>query len=150
MDIIRRTNMIKVLNKDVEQTFYRQKCEDCHAELEFAFDDTYEGALGARYLKCPVCGREVITELEGTKLSSNNIKFPLHFFEPGGVDCSNDEINTWIRQCLKAAEESDEPYGYFATMGTGNTRVILMAYEDEYNIVVTKDYYETSVNREKL
>ena len=38
--------MIKVLNKDVEQTFYRQKCEECQAELEFAFDDTYEGALG--------------------------------------------------------------------------------------------------------
>ena len=139
--------MIKVLNKDVEQTFYRQHCEDCHAELEFAFDDTYEGALGARYLKCPVCGHENITELDVPKLSSKNIKFPLHFFEPNGLDISDDQINSWVYQCLKAAEESDEPYGYFIQAGTGNTRVILMAYEDEYNIVVTKDYYETSVNK---
>ena len=139
--------MIKVLNKDVEQTFYRQNCEECHAELEFAFDDTYEGALGARYLKCPVCNREIITEVEGVDLNSNNIKFPTHFFEPGGVDVSNDEIQKWIRQCLKVAEESDEPYGYFVQTGSGNTRVILMAYEDEYDIVVTKDYYETSVNK---
>jgi hypothetical protein len=97
---------------------------------------------------CPVCGREIITEIDTPALSSNNIKFPLHFFEPSGLDVSNDQINDWVYKCLKAAEESDEPYGYFATMGTGNTRVILMAYEDEYNIIVTKDYYETSVNRE--
>lgn len=140
--------MIKVLNKDVEQTFYRQNCKDCHAELEFAFDDTYEGALGARYLKCPVCGHENITELDVPNLSSNNIKFPLHFFAPGGVEISDDQINDWVYKCLKVAEESDEPYGYFVQAGTGNTRVILMAYEDEYDIIVTKDYYETSVNRE--
>lgn len=139
--------MIKVLNKDVEQTFYQQHCEKCHAKLEFAFDDTYEGALGARYLKCPVCGRENITELDVPNLSSNNIKFPLHFFEPGGIDISNNEIQNWIRQCLKIAEESKEPYGYFVQTGSGNTRVILMAYEDEYDIIVTKDYYQTSVNK---
>lgn len=140
--------MIKVLNKDVKQTFYRQHCEECHAELEFAFDDTYEGALGARYLKCPVCGRENMTELEGTDLNSKNIQFPKHFFEPAGVDISNDEIQSWVRQCLKVAEQSDEPYGYFVQAGTGNTKVVLMAYGDEYDIIVTKDYYETSVNRE--
>ena len=139
--------MIKVLNKNVEQTFYRQCCEECKAELEFAFDDTYEGALGARYLKCPVCGRQNMTEIDTPNLSLNNIKFPLHFFEPNGVDISDDQINSWVYECLKIAEESDEPYGYFVHTGSGNTLVILMAYEDEYNIVVTKDYYETIVNR---
>ena len=87
-------------------------------------------------------------KLDGIDLDSSNIEFPKHFFGPGGVDIQNDEIQKWIRQCLKAAEESDEPYGYFATMGTGNTKVILMAYQDEYEIIVTKDYYQTSVNRE--
>ena len=140
--------MIKVLNNDVEQAFYRQHCEECHSELEFAFDDTYEGALGARYLKCPVCGRENITKIETPKLSSDNIKFPKHFFEPGGVDISDDQINDWVYKCLKVAEESDKPYGYFVQTGTGNTKVILMAYEDEYDIVVAKDYYQTSVIRE--
>ena len=140
--------MIKVLNKDIEQTFYKQKCEECRAELEFAFDDTYEGALGARYLKCPVCNKEIIVyEIEGTNLSSNNIQFPKHFFEPGGVNISDDEIQKLVRKCLKTAEESDKPYGYFVNTGTGNTRVILMAYEDEYEIIVTKDYYQTSMNK---
>ena len=54
--------MIKVINKDIGQNFYRQKCDNCAAELEFSFDDTYEGWLGARYIKCPVCGEEVMAE----------------------------------------------------------------------------------------
>ena len=141
--------MIKVLNKDVEQTFYRQHCEECHTELEFSFDDTYIGALGARYVKCPVCGREIMTEeCNGIQLNSSNIEFPKHFFEPDGVDVPDIEINDWVRRCLKIAEESDEPYGYFVHAGSGNTIVILMAYEDEYEIIVTKNYYETSVNRD--
>ena len=142
--------MIKVLNKDVnEQKLYRQKCDECTAELEFAFDDTYIGALGARYVKCPICGKENITErCGGIQLNSSNIEFPKHFFEPSGVDVPDSDINNWVRRCLKIAEESDEPYGYFVHAGSGNTIVILMAYEDEYEIIVTKDYYETSVNRE--
>lgn len=141
--------MIKVLNKDIEQTFYRQHCEECHAELEFSFDDTYIGALGARYVKCPVCGEEIITEkCDGIELDSNNIEFPKQFFEPGGVDIPDNEIENWVRECLKVAEESDEPYGYFVCTGSGNTIVILMAYEDEYEIIVAKDYYETSVDKD--
>lgn len=142
--------MIKVLNKNTdEQKLYRQICDMCGAELEFSFDDTYIGAFGGRYLKCPNCGREVwVEELEGINLNSNNIRFPEHFCEPGGVNISDDQIEVWVRDCLKMAEESDDPYGYFVHIGSGNTMVILLEYEDEYNIIVTKDYYETSVNRE--
>ena len=118
--------MIKVLNKEVKETVYNHRCDECGAELEFAFDDTYEGALGARYIKCPICDRENITEIDVPNLNSSNIKFPLHFFEPGGVDISDDEINQWIRECLKSAEESDEPYGYFVHTGSGNAMVILL------------------------
>lgn len=142
--------MIKVLNKDInEQTFYRQKCDECTAELEFSLEDTYIGALGARYVKCPICGKEIMAEVcDGIELNSNNIEFPKHFLGPGGVDIPNSEVNDWVRKCLKKAEESDEPYGYFVEIRSGNTMVILLAYEDEYEIFVAKNYYETSVNRE--
>lgn len=142
--------MIKVLNKDIdERKSYRQKCYECDAELEFSIDDTYIGALGARYVKCPICGEEIIIEkCNGIELNSSNIEFPTHFFEPGGVDIPDNEIENWVRECLKVAEESDEPYGYFVCTGSGNTIVILMAYEDEYEIIVAKDYYETSVDKD--
>lgn len=142
--------MIKVLNKDMnEQNLYRQKCNECAAELEFSLEDTHIGALGARYIKCPICGEEIITEkCDGIELDSSNIEFPKHFIEPGGIDTPDSEIENLVRECLKVAEKSDEPYGYFVSTGYGDTMVILMAYEDEYEIIVTKDYYETSVNRE--
>ena len=141
--------MIKVLNKDIDkQTLYRQKCYECDAELEFSLEDTYIGALGARYVKCPICGYEIMTdECDGIELNSSNIEFPKHFFEPKGVDIPDSKINNWVRECLKVAEESDKPYGYFVHTGSGNTLVILLAYEDDYEIIVAKDYYETSLDR---
>lgn len=142
--------MVKVLNRDVDnQVFYRQLCEECRAELEYAFDDTHEGAFGLRYLTCPACGKEIVTELDETKLTSDNIEFPKHFMAmgDGANNIEDEEIQKWVRQMLKFAEETDEPYGYFFITGTGNSKVILMAYEDEYDIVVAKDYYETSVNK---
>jgi hypothetical protein len=142
--------MVKVLNRDVDnQVFYRQLCEECRAELEYAFDDTHEGALGLRYLTCPACGKEIASKLDGIKLTPNNIEFPKHFMamSENAVDIDNEEIQKWVRKCLKIAEESNEPYGYFVSSGTGNSRVILMAYEDEYDIVVAKNYYETNVHK---
>lgn len=142
--------MIKVLNKDMnEQKFYRQKCDECGAELEFSLEDTHIGALGARYIKCPICGEEIMTErCDGIQLNSSNIEFPKHFIEPGGADIPDSKIENWVRECLKVAEESDELYGYFVCTGSSNTMVILMAYEDEYEIIVAKDYYETSIDRD--
>ena len=141
--------MIKVLNKKEEQKVYRQTCYECGAELEYTIDDTYIGALGSRYITCPNCNKKIANEsIEGIDLNSKNIKFPEHFFEPGGVDIDNAQINEWIHKCLKAAEESEEPYGYFITTGSWNTKVILLAYGDEYEIIVTKDYYETSIVRQ--
>lgn len=142
--------MIKVINKKKEeQKIYHQTCDGCKAELEFEYNDTYEGALGARYVKCPECGQEIMVDaLDGTKLTSKNIEFPKHFFRPSGVNIEDEEIQEWVRGCLKVAKETDEPYGYFVRTGSGNTQVILLSYENEYYITVTKDYYETSVNRE--
>ena len=142
--------MIKVLNKDVEQTFYRQYCEECHAELEFAFDDTYEGALGARYLKCPVCGREVITELEGLELTSDNIEFPKHFMSIGknAIDVENEEIQQWIRNSLNKFKEGKAQD--FSFYGTGNTFMITLEMADEYCIYVMKNYWDCCIPKENI
>ena len=142
--------MIRVVKKNVEEKkIYKQMCDECCAELEFEYEDTYEGALGARYIKCPECNREVlIEEIEGLALTQHNIEFPKHFFGPDGVDISNDEIQKWVRNCLKIAKESNEPYGYFVQQGTGNAMVVLLVYEYEYEFIVTKDYYSVTIPKE--
>ena len=145
--------MIKVLNKKVEEPkVYKAICDECRAELEYEYDDTYEGYAGMRHIKCPECGYEIMSEdFDSVELNSSNVEFPKHFYNFGnGVDIDNERIQEWVRNCLKKAEESEEPYGYFLHTGTGNSVVILMVYEDEYNIIVAKNYYELSINREEL
>ena len=141
--------MIRVLNKKVEEPkVYKQICDECRAELEYEYEDTYEGYAGMRCIKCPECGYEIITEdFDGVELDSSNVEFPKHFYHFDGVDINNEKIQEWIRKCLQVAEESDEPYGYFCCAGSGNTMVILLAYEDEYDIVVAKNYYELDIQR---
>ena len=140
--------MIKVLNQKKEQPkVYRQMCDKCMADLECEYEDTYEGALGARYIKCPQCDNEVLMdEIDGVELTENSIEFPKHFFGPGGVDIPDDQIQEWVRNCLKIAKKENSS-GYFVEQSTGNTAVIVLVYEDEYEILVTKDYYFTSIPR---
>lgn len=143
--------MIKVLNRDVEAPkVYKIICSDCGAELEYGYEDTYEGYAGYRHIKCPMCGYEVMCEeFDGVKLNSRNVEFPKHFYHfDDGVDILDREVQDWVRRCLKQAEETKEPYGYFFHTGSGNSMVVLMGYEDEYDIIVAKDYYELSISKE--
>ena len=132
------------------QTFYRQKCAECCAELEFAFDDTYEGAYGARYLKCPVCGEELFTEIDGVELTSDNIKFPMHFYKTSekAVDIEDGRIQKWIRDGLQAFENGNVKD--FCWHGTGNTFMIILEMEDEYSIYVMKNYWECEVPKDNI
>ena len=143
--------MIKVLNRDVETPkAYKTICADCGAELEYGYEDTYEGYAGYRHIKCPMCEYEIMCEeFDGVKLNSRNVEFPKHFYHFGnGVDILDREVQDWVRRCLKQAEEIKEPYGYFFHTGSGNSMVVLMGYEDEYDIIVAKDYYELSISKE--
>ena len=141
--------MIKVLNKNKpEKKIYRQACDECQVELEFEYEDTYEGAFGARYVKCPECNREVWVEsIDSLHLTEKNLQFPRHFECMDEVDVSNDEIQEWARNCLKIAKESKEPCGYFVHQGTGNATVVLLVYEDGYEFVVAKNYYSLTIPR---
>ena len=142
--------MIRVVGKKYkEPKVYKIICDECRAELEYEYEDTYEGYAGMRHIKCPECGYEIMSEyFDGVELDSNNVEFPKHFYSFNGVDIQNEEIQQWVRKCLQYAEEAEEPYGYFIHAGSGNTTVVLMAYEDEYDIIVAKNYYELSIPRE--
>jgi hypothetical protein len=96
-----------------------------------------------------MCGYEIMSEhFDGVELNSSNVEFPKHFYRfENGVDIPDREIQDWVRRCLQQAEESNEPYGYFFHTGSGNSMVILMGYEDEYNIIVAKNYYELNITK---
>lgn len=142
--------MIKVINKNVEvPKIYKTTCEECGAALEYEKDDTYIGVFGGRELICPSCSNKVfVEEPEGIDLNSSNIEFPLHFMPPSdkAVDINSTQIQQWVRERLYMAEHDTEDYGYYFT-GSGDTMVLVFKYEDEYEVYVTKKYWECSIPR---
>jgi tRNA(Ser,Leu) C12 N-acetylase TAN1 len=140
--------MIKVLNKEQKETeVYRQTCDECQAQLEFEYEDTYEGVYGLFCVKCPECGREIAVEkINPIQLTSQNIEFPKHFRGPAGLDIPNEKIQEWIKECLSNAEEDDEN-GTFYINASGNTVVIVLKYRDVYEIYVSDKYYECAIPR---
>ena len=142
--------MIKVVGKKVEEPkIYRTVCFECEAMLEYEEGDTYIGALGGRELVCPSCGEKTfVDEPEGIDLDSSNIEFPTHFMYTSNraVNIKDDEIQGWVRRCLKKIE--DNPEDEFHLTGSGDTVVIALNFGDEYDIYVAKKYWECSIPKE--
>lgn len=142
--------MIKVIKENEElPKIYRVRCNECGTLLEYEKGDTYIGVFGGRELICPNCGTKVfVDEPEGIDLNSSNIEFPLHFMPPSdnAVDMGNAKIQEWVRERLRMAESDTEDYGHYFT-GSGNTMVFVFKYEDEYDVYVTKKYWECSIPR---
>ena len=141
--------MIKVLNRKIEgPKIYKTICDECGAELEYEEVDTYIGALGGRELICPLCNEKIfIEDIDGIDLNSHNIEFPIHFIAPSdnAVDIEDEKIQEYVRKCLEKVE--NDPECEFYITGTGNTVVIALKFEDEYDVYVTKRYYECSISR---
>lgn len=142
--------MIKIINKKTEEInkIYHTTCDDCGAELECTKDDAYVGAWGSYFIKCPVCGTEVmLDEVEPVELTVNNIEFPKHFSKTsnGAIKLKDEKIQEYVKECLQGLKNSDN--GEYQLLGSGDTVVIVFKYEDEYQIYVARSYYESSIPR---
>lgn len=136
--------MIRCVKKE-DQKFYRQKCGSCGCEFEYQKEDIDHGAFGCAYVVCPECSSKGNIEIEDDfELTAENVKFPQHFAQPGGVKIKEEEINEMIQRVLNGLKNRSEPFLYTAR---GNTMVLGCAMEDEYAIYVTDKYWETAIPR---
>lgn len=122
-------------------------CERCWSVLEIEARDTYIGALGCRYVKCPCCGEEIVLD-DGITLTSENLSFPRHYFSfKDGVILTNKEVDKYVRECIEALRNSKDKNFYATHTGTGNTHVFVFKYDgdEEYFVYVGKGGYETCV-----
>lgn len=130
-------------------------CENCESELEYEEEDLVEGVFGAMYIECPLCGYSNM--LDGNEhdvtLTKDNVNFPVHFYhiskENGAVEISSDRVKEWIKYCinhLRNDKDSADSAGYCYT-GSGDTMVYAFKLDgdEEYEVVVTKDYYSTYI-----
>lgn len=120
-------------------------CEHCNSifELDENDDDIIVSDDNDNYVYCPCCGQKVYLYEPNTK---DNINFPTSYTNfASGVDISNEEINEWIKECIEWLDENPEqPYKY---IGTGNTFAVVFNHEDEYTILVTKNYFESYIDK---
>lgn len=133
-------------------------CEGCLSELEYEKSDLTMGYLGAMYLKCPLCGYNNMMEHSdeaGITLTKDNVQFPVHFWhtskETGAVDCcNNEEVKECIRKAIDYFRANKNEYHWFTA--TGNLYVSVDRYDgdESYEIMVTNNYYETSIPFENV
>ena len=126
-----------------EDTIQEIICEHCNSVFEIDDDDIIRTDYDDEYVYCPCCNQRIYLYEPNTK---DNIRFPIsyHTFREG-VDIQDTEIDEWVRECITKLENDSELC--YAYTGSGNTFVIVFSHEDEYYIVVTKNYFDTSIDK---
>lgn len=140
------TNNYKKDNTTNVDAVHRVTCEECNSIFEVNNSELKIGHLGLKYCKCPCCGEEIYEEDFGEiELTADSVKFPQHYFYFGdGKDLKDEEINKYVRESVKCLKENNQDFKYVAT---GNSFIFVqrLEAEDEYYIIVCKNYYDTYI-----
>ena len=146
-------SVAKVTVKPYPRTYV---CDNCGSELEYEKSDLHMGFLGCMYLNCPLCGNEnMVEENEGAiTLTKDNIEFPTHFWhtsvETGAKDCCNNyEVKECINKAIKYFRENKEEYSYSTSYGNLYVEVHRYEGDENYEVVVSNNFYETYIPFEK-
>ena len=122
-------------------------CANCESEFIADKEDTYIGALGCRYVKCPCCGEENDLD-DGITLTAENLSFPKHYHSfKDGVKLTDEEIDGYVKRGIYALRNSKDKHFYAIQTGTGDTHVFVFKYDgdEEYFVYVGRGGYETQV-----
>ena len=144
-------NREKIKKENIPMFSLKISCPECDSELEITENDTHIGWMGARFINCPCCGYEVmIDELDGITLTKYNIEFPIHFKRTAKglrdvVEASSDTIIEEIKRGITYFRTYKDEYYWYTSYG--DLFLIIFRYSDdeEYFIMVTKDFYETYI-----
>ena len=146
---------IKVIKNNFEKEEEKIKtvttfCYECDSELEVSEEDTYIGWLGARFVMCPCCGSEtMVDEMDGIILTKNNLEYPEHFRHAskyhGYKEVSTDFILEEIKRAIDYFRENKEEYAVELGSGDCSIHVYRCPGDEEYHVVVTRDWYETYI-----
>lgn len=125
-------------------------CE-CGKILRFEQSDIHTEAWGQPFITCPSCGREIeVDYIFAKKIKKSNINFPDDYFcfnNEYTATMSNEEVNSWVARCISNLEKNDKDVG-FTTTASGDTHVAVYKLEDEYEIIISKNYYRCGIERE--
>jgi hypothetical protein len=126
-------------------------CEHCKSELEYEESDVEIRDYGCAVIMCPLCGYKNFLDdcVHDINLTMHNVEFPTHFHhtsKENAVNCLNDE---YVKDCIRKGinyfrNNKNENYWFTAC---GNTHIHVTRWEgdENYDVVVSGDYYNTCI-----
>ena len=146
-------NNIKVEKKMLD--VLKIHCSECGSELEITKDDTHIGWLGAAFINCPCCGQESMVDvMDGITLTIDNIEFPVHFKRTvlGASKIKEVKATEIVKEIKRGVEHfrNSKDHSCWYT-SYGDLFLVMFRYpgDEEYWVVVTKDFYEAYIPFEK-
>lgn len=131
-------------------------CSECGSELEITKDDTHIGWLGAAFINCPCCGQEaMVDEMDGITLTIDNVKFPMHFHRTAlelgkAKEISATEIEKEIKCGVEYFRANKDAFCWCTNRGDLCLVIFRYSGDEEYWVIVTKDFYETYIPFEQV
>ena len=118
--------------------------------MEITEDDTSIGYLGSAYITCPCCSKKsFVDELDGITLTADNIEFPTHFFrasaEFGAAKVGNQDVEGEIRRGIEYFRKNKDSHCWYTSHGELFLVMFRFPGDEEYWVVVTKDFYDTLI-----
>lgn len=134
-----------IKNNYNEENNIQYICEECNSVFEYNDNDIYMDSHGDNYVECPCCGNRCYIDEEIPTV--DNIEFPKHFYKIGenAVKISDKEINRYVKECINWLEKN--PNESFSYMGTGDSFVVVFNHENEYYILVAKNYFDSYIDK---
>lgn len=124
-------------------------CEWCESEFEYDKEDIIYKAYGSGYVKCPCCGKDTILEDEGIDLTIQNLEYPTHFAHTYIGDIarhiSDEEIKHEITRGIAYFRTHKDEWTWFTCFGDFYVVIFRMDDDESYEIMVARDFYETSI-----
>lgn len=121
-------------------------CPRCFSTLEYDEEDVKE-LYGHKFVVCPCCQGFIevnIEEKEEAKEVDNKPIFPLSFYQygvrKGSVHLSDEEIQRFVDEAFNYEHEMEPSEAI--ELGSGDTAVIAIKYEDCFKIIVAKNVWE--------
>lgn len=150
------TTIVEEIVQKPEKPYPRKMvCENCGSELEYEKSDLRLGALGCAFVDCPLCSHDNLIDEDGVTLTVDNVEFPVHFWhtcvEKGAKDaCNNEEVKQCIRKAIDYFRKNKNEYHWFTCYGNLYIGVTRWDGDENYEVVVTNNYYNTYIPFEKL
>lgn len=155
MKVLKNNYHSEEITKEVKPDVLTIICDKCDSELEITENDTHIGWLGARFVTCPCCGEEsIVEELDGITLNKDNLEFPIHFNRTtkglrNVVEVNSNEIIEEIKRAITYFRENKDEWNWYTSHGDLFLSVYRHPGDEDYFVLVTKDFYETYIPFER-